>query len=75
VIDFYCPKLKLGIEIDGEIHFQYGRSIQDQEKDRILKTLDIKVIRISTQDMAEDYESIVLHLEGQFKNRAKEMID
>lgn len=75
VIDFYCPKLKLGIEIDGEIHFQYRRSIQDQEKDRILKSLGIRVIRISTQDVVEDYESIVLHLEDQFKNRAKEIID
>ena len=75
VIDFYCPKLKLGIEIDGKIHSQHGRSIQDQEKDRILKTLGIKVIRISILDMAEDYGSVVLHLEDQFKKGASELVD
>ena len=21
IIDFYCPKVKLGIEVDGEVHF------------------------------------------------------
>ncbi len=75
VIDFYCPELRLGIEVDGEIHFQYGRNTQDQKKDKLLKDLGIRVIRISTLDMEEDYESIVIHLEDQFKKRAKEMFE
>lgn len=74
VIDFYCPKLKLGIEVDGEIHFKYGRDIHDQTKDERLNKLEIKIIRISTFDMDEDYESIVVHLEDLFQKRAKEFL-
>jgi very-short-patch-repair endonuclease len=25
VVDFYCPRLKLAIEVDGESHFKTGR--------------------------------------------------
>ena len=36
IVDFYCARLKLAIEIDGEIHkFQKER---DAERDNILKT-------------------------------------
>lgn len=73
VIDFYCPKLKVGIEVDGEIHFKYGRRIQDHKKDELLNELGIRVIRISTIDMEEDYESIVVHLEDLFQKREREL--
>lgn len=73
VIDFYCPELKLGIEVDGEIHFQYGRSRQDEEKDKVLELYGIKVIRISTLDMNDDYKGIIVYLEDQFRKRATEI--
>ena len=75
ILDFYCPELKLGIEVDGEIHFKYGRSIEDHRKDNTLQNLNIKVVRISTLDMEEDYESLVVHLEDLFRQRAKELFD
>lgn len=73
VIDFYCPELKLGIEVDGEIHFEYGRRNHDHRKDKLLEDLGIKVIRLSTIDLEEDYESTVMHLEDIFRNRAEKL--
>lgn len=69
------PKLKFSIEINGEIHSKYGRTFQDQKKNELLKELGIKVARISTIDLEEDYESIVVHLEDLFKKRADELCD
>jgi len=46
ILDFYAPKIKLGIEIDGESHFENkckrGRDIQ---RDKILSKYGIKIIR------------------------------
>lgn len=75
VIDFYCPELKLGIEVDGDVHFEYGRRNHDQKKDKLLEGLGIKVIRLSTIDLEEDYESIVMHLEDIFRNRAEKLFN
>lgn len=75
VIDFYCPELKLGIEVDGDIHFEYGRRFQDQKKDELLKNFGIRIIRISTLNMEADYKSIVIYLEDYFKKRAEEMFE
>lgn len=75
IIDFYCPELKLGIEVDGDVHYIYGRCVEDQKKDRMLKKYEIKVIRISTLDLKEDYESIFIYLEDKFRKRAKEITD
>lgn len=32
VIDFYCPQLKLAIEIDGDSHFKENSEKQDSER-------------------------------------------
>ncbi|NBC02805.1 MAG: DUF559 domain-containing protein [Bacteroidetes bacterium] len=71
VIDFYCPELKLGIEVDGDIHFQYGRRNHDHKKDKLLKDLGIKIVRLKTIDFEEDYNSCIRYLEVIFRNQAK----
>lgn len=57
------------------MHFKYERRTQDHTKDKLLDELGIRVIRISTLDMEEDYESIVVHLEDLFQKRAKELLE
>jgi len=45
IADFYCDKIKLVVEIDGGIH--ETQKYYDSERDRIIKTHDIRVIRLS----------------------------
>lgn len=48
VIDFYCPKLKLGIEVDGDSHFtSKGLNHDKIRSDYILKK-GIELIRLPT---------------------------
>jgi very-short-patch-repair endonuclease len=30
ILDFYCPRLKLAIEVDGDSHFMHGAEEQDK---------------------------------------------
>ncbi|MBI4548649.1 MAG: DUF559 domain-containing protein, partial [Ignavibacteriae bacterium] len=42
VIDFYCPELKLAIEIDGESHFRTTSAEYDREREEYIKTFGIR---------------------------------
>ena len=52
ILDFYCAKLKLCIELDGSQHYiEEGRK-KDIARDRYLKAQGVEVIRFS------DYEAL-----------------
>jgi very-short-patch-repair endonuclease len=72
IVDFYCPALKLAIEIDGDVHYFEEKVKKDKEKNGTLNAEGIKVIRIENLDFEEDYESVILYLEDIFRDRAKE---
>lgn len=48
-------------------------SLPDKIKTDLLKELSIKLIRITNSDFEEDYESVVIYLEDNFKDRAKSL--
>jgi len=58
IVDFYCAKLGLIIEIDGEIHnFQKER---DRERDNILKQkLGLKIIRYKNKEILNNVEKVL----------------
>ena len=39
IVDFYCPKLKLVIEIDGDIHYTENAQEYDLQRTEILEEL------------------------------------
>jgi very-short-patch-repair endonuclease len=45
ILDFYCPSLKLAIELDGDPHFSEEGIRHDEIRTAFLKTLNIRVIR------------------------------
>lgn len=50
-VDFYCPRARLVIEIDGIQHEETLQSYLDIERDMYLEQHDIKVIRIPANDL------------------------
>jgi very-short-patch-repair endonuclease len=55
ILDFYCPKEKLGIELDGDSHFTNCGKYYDKQRDNYLKSEGIIVLRFTN---AEVFESI-----------------
>ena len=45
IVDFYCPALKLAIELDGEPHADLKSIIRDSERDEKLEKHSISVLR------------------------------
>ncbi len=58
VADFFCPKVRLVVEIDGAIHGVETRSIRDTARDRYLNDNGYRVIRIGAADILRDAEAV-----------------
>ncbi|MFH1670571.1 MAG: DUF559 domain-containing protein [Patescibacteria group bacterium] len=51
ILDFYCHKAKLGIEVDGEIHKRKDVKECDREKELILGDREIKLMRFTNDEV------------------------
>ena len=72
IADFYCHKAKLLIEIDGEQHY-YKRSIQkDELRTEKLEGYDIKVIRITNEQINENFEGVCEYIDEVVKASLRE---
>lgn len=54
VLDFYCPTLRLAIELDGIYHFTEEMALYDEQRSMYLKKNDIKVLRFENRIVFEE---------------------
>jgi len=72
IIDFYCPKLKVAVELDGSSH--ENRDVDDLKRQSELESYGILVIRYSNQLMEKGLEGVFYHLKQILKKRAETLI-
>jgi len=61
IVDFYCSRLKLVIEIDGESHrFKFPK---DAERQEWLEELGITVLRFDDLQVKQDMENVLYSIE------------
>jgi very-short-patch-repair endonuclease len=58
IVDFYCPKMKLVIEIDGAGHFKDEGKALDRERTEILEAYGLQVIRFSDYDVMMHFSGV-----------------
>jgi very-short-patch-repair endonuclease len=71
ILDFYCSKLKLWIEIDGESHDRQWA--YDKERTYFLQKIGIKIIRYTNNQVYYQLEWVMLDLESRIKEREQEL--
>jgi very-short-patch-repair endonuclease len=59
IVDFYCPQLKLAIEIDGESHFVEGADSYDRERQAIIESSGVSFLRFTNRDVYERLEGVI----------------
>jgi len=72
VIDFYCPKLRLGIELEGEIH-KYTKKY-DEYRFKYLQAFGVKILRFTNNEILENLDhtlSTIAPLLGQERGRGE----
>lgn len=58
VLDFYCPRLKLAIEIDGDSHFMPGAEEEDKARQEYIEAYGIRFLRFTNPDMCENLDGV-----------------
>ena len=59
IADFYCHKLKLVIEIDGEYHFRDNSLEYDDSRTGELERFGISVIRFKNEEVLNNCEAVL----------------
>jgi very-short-patch-repair endonuclease len=66
IVDFFCSKLNLVIEIDGESHD--NKISEDQIRQRKLETLGLSVLRFNDKDVKRNMRGVLVELENWIDN-------
>lgn len=59
IVDFYCPKAKLIIEIDGGQHYDSEGKEKDRIRDKEMGRIGITILRFSNRDVLTDLEAVL----------------
>ena len=76
IVDFYCHKAKLIIEVDGSQHYtEQGRHSDEFRTDR-LSEFDLNIIRFTNQQIDDNFYGVCEYIDIVVKNMvAKENCD
>jgi very-short-patch-repair endonuclease len=68
IVNFYCPKARLIIEIDGGQHYS-GEGVElDKLRDRHLANLGLRVLRLSNMDVLQNIDGVLEYIYDYLKS-------
>jgi len=67
VIDFYCPELKLAVELDGASHNNPEQREYDIKRQKYLEEFNIKFVRIKDEDLFGNTNQAFMKIENTIK--------
>jgi very-short-patch-repair endonuclease len=59
IVDFYCPKAKLVIELDGGQHFTEDQRKKDRDRDSQLAALGLRVLRFNNRQVFKQIDAVM----------------
>jgi very-short-patch-repair endonuclease len=59
IVDFYAPKVKLVLEIDGSQHMRDDQLQKDRNRDNYLIDLGLKILRFNSNEVLKETDAIV----------------
>lgn len=59
ILDFYCPKLRLAIELDGSQHSERDTILYDKDRSDYLDAVCIKVLRFWNMEITKNIKGSI----------------
>jgi very-short-patch-repair endonuclease len=59
IVDFYCAKAQLVVELDGGQHYSEIGKGKDQLRDNVLAKTGVKVLRFSDKEIFENLDGVI----------------
>jgi very-short-patch-repair endonuclease len=69
IVDFYAPKVKLVVEVDGSQHREPENVEKDNQREMFLKGLGIKVLRFNSRSIFTETEGVLKKIYQTVKER------
>lgn len=73
IVDFYCHKLKLVIEVDGSVHENPGVIEWDKRRQKDLEEDGLTVIRFKNEEVEKKLETVIEQLKTIINNYPKSL--
>ena len=69
IVDFYCHKAKLVMELDGSQHCEQDDMVYDQKRTRFLQQQGLYVLRLSNLDVLKNFEGLCQNIDFAVRQR------
>lgn len=63
IVDFYCPSLRLAIEVDGGVHSTSDAMEHDDVRTAALQSSGITIVRVTAHDCEKNMENALMIIE------------
>ena len=74
IVDFYCKKLSLVIEVDGSIHAGEAANLKDKKRQKILESLGLVFLRFDNGDIKFNMMQVKREIENFIENWEKNQV-
>jgi very-short-patch-repair endonuclease len=71
ILDFYCAKCKLGIELDGSQHYTEQGLGHDEARTKFLNAYGITIIRFTNEQITNDFGEVCRQIDAKVKELIK----
>ena len=68
IVDFYCAKARLVIELDGGGHYTEEQLEKDAIRTKVLEPMNLTVLRICNMDIDRNFCGVCEHIDLTVKN-------
>ena len=59
IVDFFAPKTKLVVEVDGSQHMEGKQAETDKHRDKYLASVGLKVLRFNSREILRQTDAVV----------------
>ena len=67
IVDFFCPKYHLIIEVDGGPHYSDEMLNADRDRDETLRSMGLTILRFTNVDIFKNIEGVVTRIIENFE--------
>ena len=62
IADFYCPQLRLAVEVDGSVHTRPEQQVLDRERDAALRGAGSQICRVTSEDVFNEISAVLTRI-------------
>ena len=69
IVDFYCHKAKLAVELDGSQHYEPAEQLKDSQRTKYLNDQGIEVLRFTNLQVLHEFDAVCNYIHSEVLQR------